>query len=246
MFMVRRTPAALLAALLAAFALFTAGCSHVATDPEPDEQSRRRNPSTAVDARPGDHEARRSRHRHLGPRPDRRRDRNPRRADRGRPAAGAELQRECGAPPPAVGDLFERIRNGFALTDVDHDDGRARASAGSCATPPISTARSSAASATCTTSSTRSKRAACRSSSRCCRSSRAHSIPSPTRALAPRACGSSFPATGRRYGLKQNWYYDGRRDVVAATTAALDYLQFLPMNSTATGCWPSPPTTAAK
>lgn len=33
--------------------------------------------------------------------------------------------------------------------------------------------------------------------------------------------------TGRRYGLKQNWYYDGRRDVVASTSAALDYLQFL-------------------
>ena len=27
-----------------------------------------------------------------------------------------------------------------------------------------------------------------------------------------------IPGTGRRYGLKQNWYYDGRRDVVAATT----------------------------
>jgi membrane-bound lytic murein transglycosylase D len=36
-----------------------------------------------------------------------------------------------------------------------------------------------------------------------------------------------IPATGRQYGLKQNWYYDGRRDVVAATSAALDYLQFL-------------------
>jgi membrane-bound lytic murein transglycosylase D len=33
--------------------------------------------------------------------------------------------------------------------------------------------------------------------------------------------------TGRRYGLKQNWYYDGRRDVIASTNAALDYLQFL-------------------
>jgi len=30
--------------------------------------------------------------------------------------------------------------------------------------------------------------------------------------------------TGRNYGLKQNWWYDGRRDVWAATTAALDYL----------------------
>ncbi|MGH8175650.1 MAG: LysM peptidoglycan-binding domain-containing protein [Steroidobacter sp.] len=36
-----------------------------------------------------------------------------------------------------------------------------------------------------------------------------------------------IPGTGRHYGLKQNWYYDGRRDVTAATTAALDYLEFL-------------------
>lgn len=36
-----------------------------------------------------------------------------------------------------------------------------------------------------------------------------------------------IPATGRRYGLKQNWWYDGRRDITAATRAALDYLQFL-------------------
>ena len=31
-------------------------------------------------------------------------------------------------------------------------------------------------------------------------------------------------ATGRRYGLKQNWWYDGRRDVWASTDAALRYL----------------------
>ena len=36
-----------------------------------------------------------------------------------------------------------------------------------------------------------------------------------------------IPATGRRYGLKQNWWYDGRRDVPAATRAALDYLEAL-------------------
>jgi membrane-bound lytic murein transglycosylase D len=36
-----------------------------------------------------------------------------------------------------------------------------------------------------------------------------------------------IPATGLRYGLKQNWYYDGRRDVTAATRAALEYLQYL-------------------
>jgi membrane-bound lytic murein transglycosylase D len=34
-------------------------------------------------------------------------------------------------------------------------------------------------------------------------------------------------ATGGRYGLKQDWWYDGRRDVVAATQAALDYLMAL-------------------
>ena len=36
-----------------------------------------------------------------------------------------------------------------------------------------------------------------------------------------------IPATGKRYGLKQNWWYDGRRDIVAATEAALDYLEML-------------------
>lgn len=33
-----------------------------------------------------------------------------------------------------------------------------------------------------------------------------------------------IPATGRHYGLKQDTWYDGRRDFTAATSAALDYL----------------------
>jgi len=33
-----------------------------------------------------------------------------------------------------------------------------------------------------------------------------------------------IPGTGRRFGLKQNWWYDGRRDVYASTQAALNYL----------------------
>ncbi len=33
--------------------------------------------------------------------------------------------------------------------------------------------------------------------------------------------------TGGRFGLKQDYWYDGRRDVVAATQAALDYLDYL-------------------
>ena len=36
-----------------------------------------------------------------------------------------------------------------------------------------------------------------------------------------------IPSTGRLYGLRQNWWYDGRRDIIAATNAALDYLQKL-------------------
>ncbi|MEQ8496397.1 MAG: transglycosylase SLT domain-containing protein, partial [Gammaproteobacteria bacterium] len=36
-----------------------------------------------------------------------------------------------------------------------------------------------------------------------------------------------MPATARRYGLHVSRWYDGRRDVVASTTAALDYLEAL-------------------
>lgn len=36
-----------------------------------------------------------------------------------------------------------------------------------------------------------------------------------------------IPPTGSRFGLKQDWWYDGRRDVLESTRAALDYLQFL-------------------
>ncbi len=36
-----------------------------------------------------------------------------------------------------------------------------------------------------------------------------------------------IPSTGRVYGLKQNEWFDGRRDIVQATRAALDYLQYL-------------------
>ena len=36
-----------------------------------------------------------------------------------------------------------------------------------------------------------------------------------------------MPTTGRNFGLRQNWWYDGRRDIVGATTGALDYLEKL-------------------
>ena len=36
-----------------------------------------------------------------------------------------------------------------------------------------------------------------------------------------------IPSTGKIFGLKQNWWYDGRRDIVEATRGALDYLEKL-------------------
>ena len=36
-----------------------------------------------------------------------------------------------------------------------------------------------------------------------------------------------MPVTGKRFGLKQDWWYDGRRDVYASTEAALSYMEYL-------------------
>jgi membrane-bound lytic murein transglycosylase D len=36
-----------------------------------------------------------------------------------------------------------------------------------------------------------------------------------------------IPGTGKRFGIEQNWWYDGRRDVVDSTNGALTYLAYL-------------------
>ena len=36
-----------------------------------------------------------------------------------------------------------------------------------------------------------------------------------------------MPATGREWGLKSNWWYDGKKDVLASTDAALNFLSYL-------------------
>lgn len=36
-----------------------------------------------------------------------------------------------------------------------------------------------------------------------------------------------MPATATQYGLKDNWWFDGRRDVLSSTDAALTYLEYL-------------------
>ncbi|WP_220104396.1 LysM peptidoglycan-binding domain-containing protein [Neiella holothuriorum] len=36
-----------------------------------------------------------------------------------------------------------------------------------------------------------------------------------------------MPATGKRFGLTNTWWFDGRRDIYLSTQAAIDYLQYL-------------------
>jgi len=48
-------------------------------------------------------------------------------------------------------------------------------------------------------------------------------------------------STGKNFGMQQNWWYDGRRDIISATNGALDYLQQLHDHS-AIGNWHSPLT----
>ncbi|MFA6970508.1 MAG: transglycosylase SLT domain-containing protein, partial [Gallionella sp.] len=36
-----------------------------------------------------------------------------------------------------------------------------------------------------------------------------------------------MPSTGKNFGMRQNWWYDGRRDITGATNGALDYLEKL-------------------
>ena len=36
-----------------------------------------------------------------------------------------------------------------------------------------------------------------------------------------------IPGTGKRFGMKQTWWYDGRRDVIASTQGAIAYLNYL-------------------
>lgn len=45
-----------------------------------------------------------------------------------------------------------------------------------------------------------------------------------------------IPATGRRFGLRQDSWFDGRRDPLEATRAALDYLEYL--HGIFAGDWP--------
>jgi membrane-bound lytic murein transglycosylase D len=134
----------------------------------------------------------------------------------------------AGEPPslPASSDIFERIRDGLQLADVDHE----------------SIDREQSWFARHPTYLDRTFKRGERYLYHIVNEIEARKMPmelallpvvesafNPVAYSRARASGlwQFIPGTGRRYGLKQNWYYDGRRDVLAATTAALDYLEFL-------------------
>lgn len=230
MFMVRRTPVALLASWLTALALLASGCSHApreAPAPEDFEESAVvANDDSAADE-PSDEDIKLDEADigTLGPEQVEDAIETLDAQTEGRPALVSELQANAVAPVPG-GDVFERIRNGFTLTDVEHDsiDDELRWFARHPAYLDRTFKRGE------------------RYLYHIVNEIEARGMPlelallpvvesafNPVAYSRARAAGlwQFIPATGRRYGLKQNWYYDGRRDVVAATTAALDYLEFL-------------------
>ena len=114
-------------------------------------------------------------------------------------------------------DLWQRVRNGFAIADLDselvrksravvREPARLRAAHDRARRPlPVPHRRGSRAAR------------ACPPSWRCCPSSKAPSIRRPCRR--PRASGmwQFMPATGKDFDLKQNVFRDDRRDVLAST-----------------------------
>ena len=219
--MVRSKPAALLAALFAAFAFFSAGCSHVATKAAQDDEDLVAEEQDSADEPTKVDEA------DIGIA-------GPSQIEDAIEALDAQagdqtLVRELGngaTLAEGAGDLFQRIRSGFQLTDLDR--------------PEIEMEQSWYVKHPAYLD--RTFKRGERYLYHIVNELEARNMPlelallpvvesafNPVAYSRARASGlwQFIPATGRRYGLKQNWYYDGRRDVMAATTAALDYLQFL-------------------
>ena len=109
-----------------------------------------------------------------------------------------------------------------------------------------SIARSTAADAICTTSCCSSKSGTCRASWRCCPSSRAPSIPS----HAPRAwrpgSGSSSRAPGDATAWARTGGWTGGATCSRRRARPSITWRSYTRSSTATGCWPWPPTTPAQ
>ena len=230
------TSAALLAVLASAFAFFTAGCSHVATSSRQDsEKLAKAEAVEAADAADdgtdaaGDNVVTNVDEAQIGTS-------GPAQIEAAIEALDAQTEGQRplvseftpGSSPAATApsDLFERIRTGFVIDDVDEDavDREERWFASHPAYLDRTFKRGE------------------RYLYHIVNELEARKMPlelallpvvesafNPVAYSRARASGlwQFIPGTGKRYGLKQNWYYDGRRDVVAATTAALDYLQAL-------------------
>ncbi|HEY0941058.1 MAG TPA: LysM peptidoglycan-binding domain-containing protein [Steroidobacter sp.] len=214
-------PAAALPAILATTMVFTAGCSHLGSS-----QSRDESDDDSVEMIELDPSITKLDEAAIGTS-------GPEQIEEAMETldaqTGPRLVRELGpdgAPLPEAGDLFERIRKGYSIPDVDH--------------PAVDIELSWFV---------RHPDYLDRTFKRGERylhyivgEIEARNMPlelallpvvesafNPVAYSRARASGlwQFIAETGRRYGLKQNWYYDGRRDVVASTNAALDYLQFL-------------------
>jgi membrane-bound lytic murein transglycosylase D len=221
MFLVRRTPAALYAFWVSAIGLLSAGCSHVA----PTLEANSTNDSEFVTA---DGDVSNIDEADIGSSgPDQIEDaiETLDAQTEGRPALVSELHVQTEAIS-SDSDVFERIRIGFAIPDVDHETVERELSW--FVRHPAYLDRTF-------------KRGE-RYLYHIVQEIEARGMPlelallpvvesafNPVAYSRARAAGlwQFIPSTGRHYGLKQNWYYDGRRDVVEATRAALDYLQFL-------------------
>lgn len=224
MLMVRRTPAALLASWLTAFVVLSAGCSHLS--PSLDEQEALDELIADGEVPPGeDLKLDEANIGTLGPDQIEQAIEALDAQTQNRPALVSDRQSQLDAREP-VEDLFQRIRQGFVIEDVEHES-IDRELAWFVSHPAYLD---------------RTFKRGERYLYHIVEEIEARGMPlelallpvvesafNPVAYSRARASGlwQFIPSTGRRYGLKQNWYYDGRRDVLAATSAALDYLQFL-------------------
>ena len=147
--------------------------------------------------------------------------------------------------PPANGNLWERIRAGFAMPDLDTPQVK-KAADWYAANPEYVAAHGRAQQALPLLHRREVEKRGM--------PMEIALLPMIESAFNPMAYSKSrasgiwqfMPSTGKIYGMEQNWWFDERRDIVAATDGALDYLQKLYQECTGTGGLRLRLTTGAK